>query len=261
MTDSPDFWRSALTSRQKRAVFKKRMGELLFPCGFLFKKGVFVRVHPGQALLVVGMQLYRGEKICFDAYPFCEDNTNNDFIIPPARRAEDYRHLKGEEFMRTMFFSAFEDKSFEMRYQLFLEYAYPMFKDITDAASLLAFEEEYSRLLPWHAQPMRCMLLCVQLGAYEKAIQYTEDVLEVLKKQDRVVESNLLSERRNGPECNDRLVARCESSLRSNAEKAKRYRGYIDAMKTGHCEELEAIVRDNIARTDKKVRETFPEFY
>lgn len=62
-----------MRSRQKRALFQREFGAALLPRGFVYRENMFLRLHPGEVLLAVGLDLAPsgGGYVEYGALPFC----------------------------------------------------------------------------------------------------------------------------------------------------------------------------------------------
>lgn len=165
--------RSKLSSRQKRDVFKKRFGEILFKAGFVYKDNCFVRVHPGECILLVGLDIERQNcYVVFDAIPLCcEERVCNPSIM---YRIDSF-HKNSSYSFEEYYLKAFENGRFELQLELFNLFVKDRFIQIQTVAQLLAFENEI--LFPvlqdagrWYSK----MLECMQLQEYEDARGYIQ---------------------------------------------------------------------------------------
>lgn len=165
--------RSKLNSKQKRAIFKKYFGEILFKAGFIYSDNCFVRVHPGECILLVGLDIeLQNCYVVFDAIPLCcEERVCNPTIM---HRVDSF-HKKSSYSFEEYYLKAFDNGRFELQLELFNLFVKERFIQIQTVAQLLAFENEILFLVirdagRWYIK----MLECVQLQEYEAARGYIQ---------------------------------------------------------------------------------------
>ena len=90
-----------MRSRQKRALFQREFGAALLPRGFVYRENMFLRLHPGEVLLAVGLDLAPsgGGYVEYGALPFCNGISRPPFsglarvAVRDGRRWEDILHV------------------------------------------------------------------------------------------------------------------------------------------------------------------------
>lgn len=164
--------KKALSSQRKRAIFKERFAKMLLPLGFQFCGSRFLRLHEGELLLQLGMELSRtgGARIRFGGLPLCVENI--DFSLLPDECVEDFAQIHPFPEGKLPSQLTFEDGQFDLQAELFEEYLLEDFAKICDVRSLLAYQENILeaqlKLLP----PDLAAWECIHLQDYEKALQY-----------------------------------------------------------------------------------------
>lgn len=91
-----------MRSRQKRALFQREFGAGLLPRGFVYRENMFLRLHPGEVLLAVGLYLSPSGSgyIEYGVLPFCNGISRPPFSglarvsVRNGRRWEDIFHAR-----------------------------------------------------------------------------------------------------------------------------------------------------------------------
>ena len=185
--------RSKLNSRQKRDIFQRRFGEILSNEGFIYTDNYFVRVHPEECILLVGLDLKRNCYVVFDAIPFC----HKERICNPtiAYRVDSFYKVSSFTF-EEYYLKAFENGRFELQFELFDSCIKERFLQIHSVSELLKFENDI--IFPvlqdagrWYSK----MLECLQMQNYEGARcyihRYRNHVMSCLKEEESNLRFNL----------------------------------------------------------------------
>lgn len=253
--------RSKLNARQKRTMFRDRFGEILLPAGFIYRENRFARVHPGECLLLVELQLGRTNAyVRFDAIPLC----HRERLQTPAAgcRVDTFYKLSGLSFEQ-YYLKAFEDGRLEAQLGLFRRFVMEGLLQIRTNENLLAFENEV--LLPalpnsrWHDR----LLESLQQRNYNAAMEHIRSLREHTLSCIRAEEENM------------RFSLQCLDTPRQRAEAEQSFARYLEITNQslqlcsdweqrivqGNYPEISAILAENIAAADACCRERWPEFY
>lgn len=189
--------RSKLNSRQKRNIFKKRFGDILLKEGFVYSNNCFIRIHPKECILKVGLYIARVNcYVVFDAIPFCCEELVYNLTSTSSTYRVDSFHKKSGYSFEEYYLKSFENGRFELQLELFNLFIKERFLEIKTVAQLLAFENEI--IFPvlqdagrWYSK----MLECMQLQEYEKANDYIQKmrnhVMSCLKAEGDDLEASL----------------------------------------------------------------------
>lgn len=254
--------RSKLNSRQRRAIFKKSFGEILLKEGFIYKDRYFVRVHPGECVLFVGLDILRLNcYVVFDAIPFCcEERIRNPYI---GYRVDSFYRESSYSF-EEYYLKAFEDGRFELQLELFNSLIRERFLQIQTVAQLLAFENEV--LFPvlqdagrWYSK----MLECMQLQEYEEARNYIQELRNHETSCLKAEEGNLRSSLRWIESKKERELTRAASE--EYAKKCKEILNFCDSWEQmiihNEYDRILSLINTRISASNDFCREKWSEFY
>lgn len=268
-----EYERSQLTGRQKQTIFKKKMGELLLPNGFVFKKGKFIRVHPGQVLLCIMMQLHRQHStILFGGMLFCTETRYIEDPYPGWREEDFIDHDENyHENFKSMFYVAFENGAFEKRYQVFRDKAFPGFNTITDVRSLLTFEvgvmeKERFRV----SNDIKKMWGYIQIEEYNRALEcakkvvqrYTDDIIGCKERITEIKNDvNGYYRKIYSKSYRESAISREGKNIQMFQAAIEEYNRYVEALEVGQYDKLQDQIKRMIIENTEIARVKYPEFY
>ncbi len=247
-----------MRSRQKRALFQREFGAALLPRGFVYRENMFLRLHPGEVLLAVGLDLAPsgGGYVEYGALPFCNGISRPPFsglarvAVRDGRRWEDIFHAREQwqvmeeqsaqlerqwrenPCARSMeAVRAIEELSYLKR---FYEQYFSFFKDVFERFARVTSTREALAFHEWaigfyNANPMPSILECVAVGEYEKALAYARFALE---RTQKTWQGNLQS-RLDPPERGKRNAKSRAGTQRISKPGAEEKSGGHTARKTG----------------------------
>lgn len=175
-----------MTSKQKRALFKKEFGELLLPQGFSYYDGKFICIHGNEVLLGVDMDLTRSGSVYiqYEVIPFCAG------IAFPMRGFSNripmhdltMQEGKLQEINLSGGLKAYYDQMFERDFNVqlhnFTDLIYEKFIKVQSVSESLDFHE-WEHLFYGFIPPSNIPELeCFQIGKYEKALWYARNLLK-----------------------------------------------------------------------------------
>lgn len=280
-----------MRSRQKRALFQSEFGAALLPRGFVYRENMFLRLHPGEVLLAVGLYLSPsgGGYVEYGALPFCNGISRPPFsglarvAVRDGRRWANIFHAREQwqameeqsaqlerqwrekpcgfdaEAVRAMSELSYLKRFYE-QYFNFFEDVFERFARVTSTREALAFHEWAIGF--YNANPMPPILECVAVGEYEKALAYARFALE---RTQKTRQGNLQS-RLNQPERGKRNAKRAQErreyqnlALKKNQEAIRRAEQDVDDLQRGRYGRFQARIAANEALSFQSCAEIFPE--
>lgn len=280
-----------MRSRQKRALFQREFGAALLPRGFVYRENMFLRLHPGEVLLAVGLDLApsSGGYVEYGVLPFCNGISRPPFsglarvAVRDGRRWEDIFHAREQwqvmeeqsaqlerqwrenPCARSMeAVRAIEELSYLKR---FYEQYFSFFKDVFERFARVTSTREALAFHEWaigfyNANPMPSILECVAVGEYEKALAYARFALE---RTQKTWQGNLKS-RLDPPERGKRNANRAQElreyqnlALKKNQEAIRRAKQDVDDLEYGRYGRFQAQIAANKALSFQSCAEIFPE--
>ena len=258
--------RAKLTAAQKRRICRDALSPRLLDAGFVYKYDKFIRVHPGQVCLMVGLSLRKGFfDIYFGARPLVRRHTS-DMSVPPKGpidyfvvwSAERVAALQGKT-KRLIGYGDFDAELFKPHAQVFLDYIFNDLDRVTDAESFLHYAEN---MLPI-TRPFDCWGPAIQSGQYGKAEKYLRAILDnradgLARSQDELKTFDRAKFRRMGFIDHEGFLRKRIDEIRSEIED---YQLILDCVKARNTDALNAIVQECIAVNEAPLRAALPQFF
>ena len=247
-----------LTAAQKRRICRDALSPALLDAGFVYKYDKFIRVHPGQVCLMVGLSLRRGFfDIYFGAVPLVKRSVG-DMPMPPKGPIDFFVGWSAEwvaaaqgKTKRLIGYGDFDAELFKPHAQVFLGYVFDDLNRVTDVESFLHYAEN---VLPI-TRPFDCWGPAIQSGQYEKAEKYLRAILnlrgaELTRTQEKLRESD--------PVRYEAFLRRCVEETQTEIDD---YRRILDCVEARNTEALNAVVQECIAVNEAPLRASLPQFF
>lgn len=272
--------RSNLTSAQRRKLFKSRFGEKLIADGFVYSDKQFVRVHPGELLLGVYMDLtsFGSTYLGFKMMPLCETEKNFQLFAhsPSGRRIDEYECYSKEEYPSPWRRISFENGRFEGQYRLFFDVLYNSFRKITTVADMREFDRQFPELgvpdlhlydiLPYVKLEEYSMAIKRAKKNVEQCDRALQQCINIIQHKEPRYEA-LLQKERSGARMTktdqmEKELFEGYISLKSLHEKdLNEYRQTVEELQSGNFSRWERQAQENTAANDEYCKSLWPSFY
>lgn len=254
------------TAAQKRRICRDALAPTLSKAGFIYKYDKFIRVHPGQVYLMVGLRLRRGFfDIYFGARPLVKRHISG-MPVPPKGPIDffvvwsaDWVAAAQGKAKRTIGFGDFDAGIFQPHAQVFLDCVFDDLNRVTDAGSFLNYAENVLTL----TRPFDCWGPAIQNGQYEQAEKYLRAILNLRgdglsRAQKELREFNPERYRKMGFVDHEAFLRR---RLEETQTEIDDYQHILDCVKVRNTEALNAIVQECIAINEAPLKAALPQFF
>ena len=251
------------TAAQKRRICRDALSPVLLKAGFVYKYDKFIRVHPGQIYLMVGLSLRRG---CFDIYcgalPMVRRSIS-DAPMPPkgsidlfVQWSSDWLAAAQGKTKRILGYGEFDEEIFKAHAQVFFDCIFDDLNHVMNAGSFLNYAEN---VLPI-TRPWDCWGPAIQTGQYEKAEKYLSAMLNI-----RSAELSSAQERlREFDPARCRFIdhdAWLRKRIEENQADIDDYRHILDRVRVRDTDALNSVVQECIAVNEAPLRAALPQFF
>jgi len=256
-----------LTSAQKRRIFEKRMGKMLFPHGFFLKDHRFYKIIPGEVVIMVGLHLaaYSDPWIIFATVPFCADA---ELLRQETGFFDAVSYWSNDEWSYGRPFEQALDIEFDDFEQRFFKHLISI-RSVHDLYPFEVYLENmaYRNPKPWYRLADKYDFeVAIRTQNYDVAMERLQNRYELRKERVEDCRKRLATKHSFALKCPvksyaEYRIAEAEEELAKALAEAAPYERWIHQLETGDYAELNAMIDRTIEESTQIYKEKFGKHY
>jgi len=252
------------SAQQKRAAFRREFGERLLPHGFLYRDKRFIRVHPGQLMLVVELYLAPSGNsyLQFGAKPMCagiKDEPPCGEFRPDTLRS---LHPNPELFFQQALVSKDFEERLAAQKDFFFSAIFDTFNSAVDTASWLkadAWLRQVNGIYAQDRQVLGSIMVQDYSGARECiASSIASHVLSISQLRQNL---DHCSRQESRDRYDAEMIGLLNENIALDQQHIHRLEHWRDMLDRRDLAPLIQIIEGNLRQADGVCRARYPEFY